>query len=103
AMANALALAPDYFVVNLKHGELLLRLGYYRESIGPLERALAATSTDAASLASARHLLLVARQKAPNTFTRPVSRFPGLPWRRRRGAKGDGPEDSPARPTVVPC
>ena len=79
AMQRALELAPDDFIVNLKQGELLARLGYYRESIVPLEHALAVTSPDAASLDFTRRLLLFARQKAPNTFTRPVNRFPRLP------------------------
>jgi Tfp pilus assembly protein PilF len=90
SMDQAVALAPDDFAVNLKHGEMLMRLGYYRESIEPLNKALAATAPNAASLAFARHLLLLARQKAPNTYTRPVHVFPKLPWRwfprRRQGA-----------------
>lgn len=80
AMERAVALAPDDFAVNLKHGELLIRLGYYREGIAPLEHALAGPAPDAASLASARRLLSFARQQAPNTFTRPVNRFPRLRW-----------------------
>lgn len=87
AMAAACALAPEDFVVNLKHGELLVRLGYYRESIEPLEQALSVTAPDAATLDFTRRLLLFARQKAPNTFSRPVNRFPRLPrFLRRAGA-----------------
>lgn len=78
ALDEALALAPDDFVVNLKYGELLARLGYFRESISSLDRALAVPSPDAASLAFARRLQLYARQRAVNTFTRPVGRFPAV-------------------------
>lgn len=78
ALEAALALAPDDFVVNLKYGEMLLRLGYYREAIPPLERALATSAPDATSLEFARRLLRLAREKAPNTFTRSPHRLPRL-------------------------
>jgi tetratricopeptide (TPR) repeat protein len=74
----ALALAPDDFVVNLKYGEFFLRMGYFREAIGPLEHALATTAPDGPTLEFARRLLRLAREKAPNTFTVPVHRFPTL-------------------------
>ncbi|MGI8553198.1 MAG: tetratricopeptide repeat protein [Dehalococcoidia bacterium] len=97
ALAEALRLAPDDFVVNLKYGEMLLRLGYYWESIPPLERALAAPSTDGNSLEFARRLLLHARQKAPNTFTRPAHPFPPLPaWLRRSTGRKAATEPSEA-------
>jgi len=77
AMERAVELAPADFVVGLKHGELLVRLGYFRESIPVLESALTATAPDGATLDFARRLLLLARQKAPNTFSRPVNPLPG--------------------------
>jgi tetratricopeptide (TPR) repeat protein len=100
SMDLAVQLAPDDFVVNLKHGELLVRLGYFRESIPVLDHALRSRAPDAATLDFARRLLLLARQKAPNTFSRPVNQFPlsalvrGL---RRHFGRGDpDPAPSPA-------
>jgi tetratricopeptide (TPR) repeat protein len=85
----ALQLAPNDFVVNLKHGEFLARLGYFHESIVAVKQALEVPSPDASTLEFARRLLLFAQQKAPNTFTRPVNRFPRLPqFLRRSGARG---------------
>ncbi len=83
AIELARALAPDDFVVNLKYGELLLRLGYYREAVAPLEHALAGPSPNGPTLEFTRRLLRFAREKSPNSFTRPVNRFPRLAWRRR--------------------
>ena len=88
AMNRATTLAPDDGVVNLKHGELLFRLGYYRECIVPLERALAVPAPDGATLAFTRRLLQLARQKAPNTFTRPVNPLPRFSWFRRKPRHG---------------
>jgi tetratricopeptide (TPR) repeat protein len=89
AMDKAVSLAPDDFVVNLKHGEMLMRLGYYRECIEPLERALSGPSPDPMTLDFARRMLLLARQKAPNTYTRPVGRFPKLPRFWQKSNRGD--------------
>jgi tetratricopeptide (TPR) repeat protein len=90
AMDEAVRLAPDDFVVGMKHGELLVRLGYYRESIPVLERVLAMRAPDGASLEFTRRLLLIARQKAPNTFSRPVNPVPGLNFFQRwRGRHSD--------------
>jgi Tfp pilus assembly protein PilF len=83
AMDRAVALSPDDFVVGMKHGELLVRLGYYRESLPVLEHALATQAPDRASLDFARRLQLLARQRAPNTFSRPVNPLPGSAFGRR--------------------
>jgi tetratricopeptide (TPR) repeat protein len=77
-MKEALAVAPQSFAVRLKHTELLLRLGYYREGLVEAEATLRLRAPDAESLAYAEHLAALARQKAPQSYTRPVGRLPRL-------------------------
>jgi tetratricopeptide (TPR) repeat protein len=78
AVERALAIAPESFVVHLKHAEFLFRLGYYREALAAAERALDLTAPDAESLAFADRLATLARAKAPQAYTRQPGRLPRL-------------------------
>jgi tetratricopeptide (TPR) repeat protein len=78
AINQALAVAPTSFAVRLKHTELLCRLGYYREALAESEATLRLVAPDAESLAFAERLAALARQKAPQSYTRQPGRFPRL-------------------------
>lgn len=86
AIAGAIERTPDSFAVRLKQSELLFRLGYYREALVEIERTLQLTAPDAESLAFAERLAALARQKAPQAYTRRPGRFPklALPFPLRR-------------------
>src|SRR6266508_40383 len=78
AINEALAVAPTSFAVRLKHTELLCRLGYYREALAESEATLRLVAPDAESLAFAERLAALARQKAPQSYTRLPGRLPRL-------------------------
>lgn len=76
ALDRAVAVAPGSFAVRLKRAEFLLRMGYYRESLAEADAALALAAPDAESLAFAERLAALARQKAPQAYTRRPGRLP---------------------------
>ena len=76
---RALAVDPRSFPVRMKHTEFLYRLGYYREALAEAEVTLSLTAPDAESLAFAEHLAALARQRAPQAYTRQPGRLPHLP------------------------
>ncbi len=78
-MQRALAIGSRSFPVRLKHAEFLYRLGYYREALAEAEVTLSLTAPDAESLAFAEHLAALARQRAPQAYTRQPGRLPHLP------------------------
>lgn len=88
AMNRAVSTAPESFVVRLKHTEMLMRLGYYREALTEARVTLGLTAPDAETLAFAERLADLARQRAPQSYTREPGRLPRLGIGRLLGRLG---------------
>lgn len=90
---RALTLAPESYIVRLKRGELLLRLGFARLATRELETALHLRPVDRDAVAYARSLLRVARERSAQSFERNVPSLPDVAgaWQRFVGFLHWGP------------
>lgn len=91
AVEAALAAVPSSFIVNAIHGEVLYRLGLYREASAALFRALLEPPTSWQAYQIVNHLYQEARSNERGAFERATDCPPPRPianalyWLARRG------------------